>query len=84
MAEPEDDSMCQPRGRDSFNVQVNTLEPLAESPDQDEVDESLSGSDSDSDLDSNANRSDSDSDDDELGPEDGENTDDDDNLYSSF
>lgn len=87
-SEPEDDSLCRARGMDSFNVQANALEPLVDSPDQAEVDESLSGSDSGSDLDSNANRSDSDdgdcdSDDDDLGPEDGENSDDD-NFYSSF
>ena len=85
--EPEDDSMGEAHVKDPFNVQV--LQPLVESPDQAEVDESLSSSDSDSDsdsssdLDSNATWSDCDSDDD-LGPEDGENSDDDDNLYSSF
>jgi len=88
-AEPEDDGMGQTRVCEPFNGQV--LEPLVEGPDQAEVDESLSGSDSDSDgdsssdLDSNATWSNCDSDDDDLlGPEDGESSDDDDNLYSSF
>jgi hypothetical protein len=89
-AEPEDGSMGQIHVRDPPNALV--LEPLVtvESPDQAEVDKSLSGSDngsdsdSSSDLDSNTTWSECDSDSDDLGLEDGENSDDDDNLYSSF
>jgi hypothetical protein len=89
-AEPEDDSISQARVGDPLGVLA--LEPLVtvESPDQAEVDESLSdsgsGSDSDnnSDLDSNTTQSDCHSDDDDLGPHGGENSDDEDNLYYSF
>jgi hypothetical protein len=89
-AEPEDDSISQAHIRDPFNVLALELLVMVESPDQAEGDESLSysgsglNSDSNSDLDSNTTQSDCHSDDEDLGPEDGENSDDNDNLYYSF
>jgi hypothetical protein len=87
-SELEEDSACQPHVRDDRDIQLGTPELLAESSDQTErkeaeVDDPLSDSESDSDLDSNANWSDRYSDD-ELGPEDGENSGDDDNGYASL
>jgi hypothetical protein len=86
--EPEEYTMHQPNVRDGLYMQLETPKLPAESSDQTEREEAevdcpLSDSESDSDSGSNATWSDRSSDND-LGPEDGENGDDDDNGYAAL